>query len=145
MGKQAIQISRAVLERQERYSQESSEVGAFALTQAWKYLVDTPLRISTSLSVKMMSCLVVVAAEAIHSIYQIAGGKLPFAATDIGQRAIGHFSIPSKYGGEFHIRWGEVDDKFVWVAHKDGERVAEASTLTELVKELPDESSNRDQ
>ena len=79
-----------------------------ALTQAWDFLIGAPEVVTKSLSVKLMARCVVQAATAVHSVYEIFGGKLDLSPQDIGQRAIGTFEVMVGDKAKY-LKWCHVD------------------------------------
>lgn len=119
MTNSAVQVAKAVLDRQERYLKFPEDVSAMALLQAWDHLVDTPVDIAKALSVKEMSQMVVAAATAFLSMYEICEGEVLKEAKVIGQRAVGRFEVTIK-GTTFVLQWvrGGPDSTWRWSAGK---------------------------
>lgn len=152
----AIKVARSVLDRQHRFVSEPGDVSTMALMQAWDFLIGAPEDVTRALSVSRMAHIIVGAATAVMSIYEICEGRLPKDAQDIGQRAIGVFEIVE--GNEVYVaRWcRDIESKDVewgWsVSKKPAEegqtratlvRAATLDAVCEKLRDLPETNVNQ--
>lgn len=133
----AIKVAKSVIDRQDRFLSSPETISTMALMQAWDFLIGAPEAVARELSVSDMSRMVVAAATAITSVLEICEGVLPQSAQNIGQRALGKFTV-TVHDTTFTLQWECNVGGWGWsaTAGNSSESVARCETLEALCEKL---------